>query len=402
MKAIEEGYKTKLTVHRYPFTAFYIKINPELIDVNVHPTKMEVRFHNESIIYEAIKNGIYEALRKVDLIPEVSLNNGQREIKKTNNINKDVSIPEPFEKNRLDEMRKDFLREKTNDYEHNNSSLINTFKKNSELTNKKVLKELNLDTQERINRESTENKVVQQPEIISNNNLTNETKTAIIDDKNNELSLKPKYVAEQAVLFDDKIADAKAIKSYKIIGQLFNTYWIVELEEKLYIIDQHAAHERVLYERLMNKLRNSDIMSQGLLQPIIIQVSIREKQLIKDYKQLFSDLGFEIEEFGKDAYAIRSVPYIFNKSLSDKQFIEILDSLNEHYEPDKYNVVRNDIATMACKAAVKAHDKLTVLEYEKLFDELLEIEDPFTCPHGRPTIISMTKYELEKKFKRIQ
>lgn len=403
MKAIEEGYKTKLTVHRFPFTAFYITINPELIDVNVHPTKMEVRFHNESIIYEAIKSGIYEALRKVDLIPEVSLSNGQREIKK-DNIKIDTAIPEPFEKNRLNEMKRTSIKEQTNNYEPNSSSLINTFRKNSEITNKIVSQNINDQKEEQADKHPIDNKSIQQPKVISDDSIkkvTDESK-AISDNKQNELSAKPKYVAEQALLFEDKSVNAKTVKNYKIIGQLFNTYWIVELENKFYIIDQHAAHERVLYERLMNKLENSDIMSQGLLQPIIIHVSIREKQLIEDYKQLFIDLGFEIEEFGKDAYAIRSVPYIFNKSLSSNQFIEILDSLNEHYDPDKYNVVRNDIATMACKAAVKAHDKLSVLEYEKLFDELLEIENPFTCPHGRPTIISMTKYELEKKFKRIQ
>jgi DNA mismatch repair protein MutL len=395
MKAIEEGYKTKIMVHKYPFTAFNINIDQELIDVNVHPTKMEVRFNNEEIVYDSINKGIYEALRNIDLIPEVSLNN-----KNTKETKKEVlkDIPEPFEKNRLSNIKINNIKEEKNRYDNknnivkekpqmqesgilnnynknnivdretNNSTIPRTFVNNSEIMNKKVINTLNAQKE----KQDTNKKVINQ-------------------DKN-----------EQIELLDSSLLDNKTVKNHKVIGQLFNTYWIIELENKFYMIDQHAAHERVLYEKLLSKLNNSEVMSQGLLQPIIIQVSIREKQLITDYMQVFDELGFEIEEFGKDAYAIRSVPYIFSKSLSEEQFIEILDNLDEHYDSNKYEIIRHDIATMACKAAVKAHDKMSVLEYHKLFDELLELENPYTCPHGRPTIISMTRYELEKKFKRIQ
>lgn len=400
MKAIEEGYKTKLTVHRYPFTVFYIKINPELIDVNVHPTKMEVRFHNESVIYSSIVRGINEALRKIDLIPEVTIDNKkqvQPEIKR----NPSVPIPEPFEKNRMNKIKNDHVKEKDTDYrssDKNNS----TFLRNSEISNGKVRQSfLQGQAVKPAVKEEKENKV-DVPNKINDSNVKKDIRTLINNKNDNKAVDNQKQIMEQGVLLDDNKSDNKTSIGHKIIGQLFNTYWIVELENKFYIIDQHAAHERVLYEKFMNKLQNEEVMSQGLLQPIIIHVSIREKQLIKDYEKLFQDLGFEIEEFGKDAYAIRSVPYIFNKSLSEEQFIELLDNLNEHYDPDKYDMIRNNIATMACKAAVKAHDRLSLMEYEKLFDELLKIENPYTCPHGRPTIISMTKYELEKKFKRIQ
>ncbi|GKX30133.1 DNA mismatch repair protein MutL [Vallitalea longa] len=400
MKAIEEGYKTKLTVHRYPFTAFYIKINPELIDVNVHPTKMEVRFHNESIMYSSFIKGINESLRKIDLIPEVTIDN-KKKIQSEIINSKKASIPEPFEKNRLNQIKNDILKEKATNYKDTDKN--NTFIRNSQITNDKVHQTF-LQTIKPDNKEEEKVKKETAINAISDNTVKKEISNLINNQDNNKVNVNnnQKQIVEQGVLLESEEPTKKTIKSHKIIGQLFNTYWIVELENKFYIIDQHAAHERVLYERFMNKLKNMEIMSQGLLQPIIIHVSIREKQLVKDYKKLFDELGFEIEEFGKDAYAIRSVPYIFNKSLSEEQFIDILDNLNEHYDPNKYDMIRDNIATMACKAAVKAHDKLSLIEYEKLFDELLKIENPYTCPHGRPTIISMTKYELEKKFKRIQ
>ena len=385
IKAIEEGYKSKLTVHRYPFTAFYIKIDPKLIDVNVHPTKMEIRFYNESIIYSSIVKGINDSLRKIELIPEVLIDTRKKEQPKINNDK--YSIPEPFEKNKMKETKNELLKEKLTSYGDKNKNT--TFLRNSIISNDNVHKALLKD----------ENPIIKEKNLVGN--TVKREINNLINNSNNDKDKKAPIV-EQGVLLENNNSNETTIKKHIIIGQLFNTYWIVELENKFYIIDQHAAHERVLYEKFINKIKNSTILSQGLLQPIILHVSPREKQLIKDYEKLFRELGFEIEDFGKDAYAIRAVPYIFNRSLTKQQFIELLDSLNEHYDPDKYDIIRNNVATMACKAAVKANDKLSLIEYEKLFDELLDIEDPYTCPHGRPTIISMTKYELEKKFKRIQ
>ena len=190
--------------------------------------------------------------------------------------------------------------------------------------------------------------------------------------------------------------------SYKIIGQLFKTYWIVELENKYYMIDQHAAHERVLYEKILSSLENKNMYSQGLLQPIVVQLSLREKERYESYQQLFQEIGFEIEEFGTDALIIRQVPYIFEKPIDPKDFLLLLDRLQDTYNPNRYEELLHDIATMACKAAVKAHDSMTTVEYEKLIRDLFQTENPYSCPHGRPTMISMTRYELEKKFKRIQ
>ncbi|MCT4596286.1 MAG: DNA mismatch repair endonuclease MutL [Vallitalea sp.] len=402
MKAIEDGYKTRLTVHKYPFAVFNININQDLIDVNVHPTKMEVRFNNEKLIYDCISEGINDALNKIDLIPEVGFNKTKASDKRKDIISK--SIPEPFEKNRIEANKVSNVREVDNNY---NAKVISptyeinkTFRSNNKFNSSTIDNNISkgyIDENNRDGINSNEEKNIIESKEEIKKSLVNKLSDTLVSDKK---ILK----GEQIEILDNKFIDRKTVKNHKIIGQLFNTYWIIELENKFYMIDQHAAHERVLYERILNKLNNSDseAMSQGLLQPIIVHVSIKEKQLITEYKQVFNDIGFEIEEFGKDAYAIRSVPYIFAKSMSAEQFIEMLDKLDDKYDNKKYDIILNDIATMACKAAVKAHDKMSIKEYEKLLDELLELENPYTCPHGRPTIISMTRYELEKKFKRIQ
>jgi DNA mismatch repair protein MutL len=401
MKAIEDGYKTRLTVHKYPFAVFNININQDLIDVNVHPTKMEVRFNNEKLIYDCISEGINNALNKIDLIPEVGFNKTKASKKQKDIISK--SIPEPFEKNRIEANKVSNVRESDNNYNAKvispTSEINKTFRSNNKFNSSTIDNNISkgyIDENNTDSINSNEEKATWSKEEVKKS-LVNKPSDTLVSDKK---ILK----GEQIEILDNKFIDRKTVKNHKIIGQLFNTYWIIELENKFYMIDQHAAHERVLYERILNKLNNSDsgAMSQGLLQPIIVHVSIKEKQLITEYKQVFNDIGFEIEEFGKDAYAIRSVPYIFAKSLSAEQFMEILDKLDDKYDNNKYDIILNDIATMACKAAVKAHDKMSIKEYEKLLDELLELENPYTCPHGRPTIISMTRYELEKKFKRIQ
>lgn len=414
MKAIEDGYRSKLTVHKYPFVVLHITINPDLIDVNVHPTKMEIRFHNEQEIYQTIQEGIDKRLKRIDLIPEVTIGK-PKSLPKQNNYSNKI-IPEPFEKgrdqqvsshkpsiNQLKQVAENMASyEKTTHHkmiddmgkqEIRNQGKSNQYKQNTLIANQQVQKNLQDNTTTGESLQGVNSTKGMDGNTSMSQSLPNET-TPVNTSANNAI--------EQGILFDNKFIDKKTVKNHKIVGQLFNTYWIVELEEKFYFIDQHAAHERVLYERIMGQLEKSGVMSQGLLQPIIIHVNMKEVQLIKSYEHVFADLGFEIEAFGKDAYAIRSVPYIFTKSLSAEEFIEILDNLSEHNHKQKYEIMLHNIATMACKAAVKAHDRLSVKEYESLFDELLTLENPYTCPHGRPTIISMTQYELEKKFKRIQ
>jgi DNA mismatch repair protein MutL len=371
MKAIEDSFKTKLTVHRYPFVAFNLKINPELIDVNVHPTKMDIRFNNEQDIYNALYNTINNSFNVTEIIPEVTFGNAKKEVH-----TKIKEAPEPFEVNRkfkedmVNRQREEkIVNKKQSHFSTNNS--VGTNKIPYVLNNIKYPQEQQLNT-------------VYKGDITKKNV------------EKNSLILKGEQVSTN--LFTSK----SNIKEHKIVGSLFDTYWIVEFKDKYYMIDQHAAHERVLYERIIGTLKNRESISQVLLQPLIVNLSMKEKVRFDIHKNLFLELGFEVEDFGGDSISIRSVPYIFNRNMKPEDFTSIIDMLDDEYKEDKYEILLDSIAQMACKAAVKAKDKLSHMEYHKLIDELIALDNPFNCPHGRPTIISMTKYELEKKFKRIQ
>lgn len=371
-KAIEDAYKSKLTLHQYPFTVFNIEVFSELIDVNVHPTKMEIRFNNEISVYEFVYSALSKALSEQDLIPEVSFDVKKSMIK----AEYQPSLPEPFEVKRRESTKiTDVIQdEKIQD----DISLVRESSEANRLY-------FNHTTAER-------NK---SDDIIK---TENEVKTV-----KSSTGIPEKLIQGEQIDYKESLfTDADAMKEHKVIGQLFNTYWIVEFKDKYYIIDQHAAHERVLYEKIINALKSMRVNSQQLLTPLIVNLSMKEKDRLNKHMILFKELGFEIEDFGGDAVAIRSVPYIFEKPIHPNDFIMILDRLEDEYKEEKYGIILDEIASMACKAAVKAHDKMTSLEYQKLIDELLLLENPFNCPHGRPTIIAMTRYELEKKFKRIQ
>lgn len=376
-KAIEDAYKSKLTVHQYPFTVFNIHILSEYVDVNVHPTKMDVRFNNEINVYNFVLNALTKALNQEELIPEVTFESQ----KTTPQKDYRVSIPEPFEVNRRIENRlitEENVRHQTNNIEKN-------IEPKTEIDYSSI----------QVHIESDKNEVA-----------TPEIKDQIFkEDEKTYRQLKEvvkPIIGDQLDYKNTLFTDEKAIKEHKVVGQLFSTYWIVEFKDKYYIIDQHAAHERVLYEKIINGLKERKSCSQQLLQPLIVNLSMKEKDSLEQHKHLFTDLGFEIDDFGGDAITIRAVPFIFEKPIDPKDFLFILDKLNDEYKEEKYDIILDEIASMACKAAVKARDQLSILEYETLIDQLLLLENPFNCPHGRPTIISMTRYELEKKFKRIQ
>ena len=212
---------------------------------------------------------------------------------------------------------------------------------------------------------------------------------------------KPPQKPEQLDLFDGKLLSKEAAVHHVIIGQLFDTYWLVQFGEKLYIIDQHAAHEKVLYERLMKDLRNRTFQSQMLSPPIILNLSMQEEELFLKYRSCFTEMGFEIEEFGEKAYAVRAVPANLPGVARREILMELLDSLSDITGSGNSESLMDKVASMSCKAAVKGNHQMSAMEAKALIDELLSLENPYNCPHGRPTIISMSKYELEKKFKRI-
>lgn len=354
-KAIEDAYKPYMMQHRYPFTAFHIAIDQSLLDVNVHPSKMELRFRNPEEIYPAVYEMITEALKHKELIPEVVP--GKMEQPKKTPVPKQ-EIPEPFEKNRRG-MEKPFVE------------------------TEKVVKE-----------EEAEYKALSElpKDFPMSLPMENPTENPV----NN-----PQKAPVQMELFDDRLLSKKARSKHRMIGQLFDTYWLIEYNEALYIVDQHAAHEKVLYEHTMKSLKDRQYISQQINPPIILTLSIKEEEVLKKYMDTFGELGYEIEHFGGREYAVRAVPDNLLSISKKELLIEMIDSLSDESFDGGADIVKERIATMSCKAAVKGNNRLSTEEADELIEELLELENPYNCPHGRPTIISMSKYEIEKKFKRI-
>ena len=365
MKAIEEAYKPYMMQHKYPFVCLQYDIHGEDVDVNVHPTKMEVRFQNQSAIYNATYDLITDALAGKEIIPEVSLTPKPAVGEKQAQIKEEkIPVPEPFEKNRIAE-------------------------------EKPVYAPVGLRPA------SAEPKTESKAEPIKPREPEIQAKP---EEQKKEAFPKEKQAvekAEQLELFDNRLLSKEARIHHRIIGQLFDTYWLVEYDNKFYIIDQHAAHEKVLYERFLKEFAKKEILSQMISPPSLISLNLQESNLLKANLEIFREFGFEISEFGGKEYSIHAVPAnIYGVSVQEL-FIQILDSLEQEHVSKTPDILAERIATAACKAAVKGNNRLSVKEADALIDELLNLENPYNCPHGRPTIISMTKYELEKKFKRI-
>ena len=371
MKAIEEAYKPYMMQHKYPFVCLQYDIHGEDVDVNVHPTKMEVRFQNQSAIYNATYDLITDALAGKEIIPEVSLTPKPAVGEKQAQIKEEkIPVPEPFEKNRIAEEKPVY-------------APVGLRPASAEPKTESKAEPINVN----------EPVKPREPEI-----------QAKPEEQKKEAFPKEKQAvekAEQLELFDNRLLSKEARIHHRIIGQLFDTYWLVEYDNKFYIIDQHAAHEKVLYERFLKEFAKKEILSQMISPPSLISLNLQESNLLKANLEIFREFGFEISEFGGKEYSIHAVPAnIYGVSVQEL-FIQILDSLEQEHVSKTPDILAERIATAACKAAVKGNNRLSVKEADALIDELLNLENPYNCPHGRPTIISMTKYELEKKFKRI-
>lgn len=352
-RAIEEAYKSFLMQHQYPFTVLYFTFFSEL-DVNVHPTKMELRFDNNNEIYVELCDTIYAILSHKEMIPEVPVDSTPAPKKIVHEYKE--PIPEPFEKRRINEVR---AAESRSVYGQSVTSTVKNY--------------------------SATEPAAKAPE----------TSTAY----------EPAQVVTgtQQTLGDyDKVfLTESSKKQFSIIGQLFKTYWLIEFEDKLYIIDQHAAHEKVLYEKTMARLANKDFTSQRISPPIVMTLDARECEMLEKYRSQIEQFGYEVVHFGGKEYMISAIPdNLFNIDMKDL-FIEMLDDFSNSTGRQTPDIITEKVASMSCKAAVKGNDKLTLPEINKLIDELLSLDNPYNCPHGRPTIISMSKYEIEKKFKRI-
>ncbi len=398
-KAIEEGYQPYMMQHRYPFCVVHITVPPESVDVNVHPTKMEVRFSNQNSIYKLIADNISEFLSQQEMIPQATLGQDKKSKKKEE---KKQEAPEPFEKERrlADTVANaaNLLREDTG-YNRGNTSVIFASSYDDAKTEKEPFF---VDNRAPIQPQSSSVTANSQPNPVQNKILGAPPKendmqnSGIIKAKDQIIVEKP----EQLNFFDEKLLTREAKQEYRIVGQIFDTYWIIEYRDKMLMIDQHAAHEKVKYEQILKKVEANEVYTQTLTPPVVISVTPKEADIINSYAKYFEELGFEIEDFGMNAFAIRGVPLdLFSYQIKDL-FEEILTQMSESPVKGVPQIIREKIASMACKAAVKGNNSLSFSEADRLIEQLLELDNPYNCPHGRPTIISMSKYEVEKKFKR--
>ena len=451
-RAIEDAYKSFLMQHRFPFTCLLISVDSSLVDVNVHPAKLEVRFSDTESLYRLIFHEVDNALRKKDLLPDMGIKQVPdkqplvREFKSASKSEKsegyvipDIPMPEPFEKSRQGEWKKElkpvfkqesFVAEKAKRDEASPLikseiyaplvstpvSDVNSSELNKSLENKNEISFDNANKDEKLNtvnmnstfvendKKTTGNTYIEsvEEEGISYKKISDyseeetaiKTETTIVEpgsDTDNELSSED---------FKGGILAKKALPDIKIIGQIFGTYWIMEFDGSAYMIDQHAAHEKVMYEKFVKEISANKVTSQNLLPPVVVTLSGSQRQIAEEISDHLHKLGFEIEPFGGNEYVIKAVPTeLFG--ISEKEMLfDIIDQYSLEGKKATPDTVLSKLATMACKAAIKGNMNISLLEAKALIEELMSLDNPYNCPHGRPTMIFMSKSDVEKKFKR--
>ena len=455
-KAIEDAYKGFVMQHKFPFVSLQIQMTGNDLDVNVHPRKLEVRFARGAEVYDAIYEAVHNALLHRELIPVVPVGKEERE-SKVAAVSRGA-VPEPFEKSRRTELHCEGAAESIGRSSAGNNescysqaaektaptgkitssgSLGNSsgcqassvlreqaiyqakpFSKEEEALFSGTLKEA-AEADKRADKKAEEKAYKSLEEKAAEDNISvermneadNQAETAVsvnyeIPDKSEPGQSDPgtEYPSvggKQLELFQEKLLAPESRSRHKLIGQLFDTYWLVEFENQFYIIDQHAAHEKVNYERFVKRFKEQSIESQYLNPPLVVTLNMDEQAKLKANEEYFRKYGFEIEPFGGREYCISAVPTNLYGFHEEELFLEMLDNLGGEGAKDAFDLFTARLATMACKSAVKGNHQMSALEADKLIDELLTLDNPYNCPHGRPTIIAMTKTEIEKKFKRI-
>ena len=391
-KAIEDAFKPFLMQHQYPFTVLYFEIDSSLLDVNVHPTKMELRFSNQQELYREVQSILSAALVHRDIIPEVPVDTPKKNEMEVPKIEK--VMPEPFEQKRLEEIRKAVRKDSPYEIKYPVSRPIGTGSVSS------AAQEKLLDTIKSMPPEDMMEEWIQKEPLPEQSKKETEkelAKEAYVLREEETYGAKPEGSYEQGSFLKEE-----EMAKQKIIGQLFDTYWLVEYNDRLFIVDQHAAHEKVMYEKLKKQFEKKEFTSQAISPPIVITLSMREAEVLERFKEQFTKLGFEIEHFGGAEYSICGVPGNLYRLNTRDVLIEMLDELTDGIsERATTDVILDKIASMSCKAAVKGSQRLSLPEMEQLMKDLMKLDNPYNCPHGRPTIIAMSKYEIEKKFKRI-
>lgn len=381
-KAVEDGFGDRLMQHQYPFCALNFDLNG--VDVNVHPRKMEVRFSDRNFVYDNTKEAVEEIFTTQSAVREVPVG-------KTSNEKKVfVNTPEPFENKRRDmsEIPEKVLQ---NNYEDVTKDTLHSTGSDDEIK-WRVPKENMYNPKDDMSFIKDENtkRVYSDINDLSNKSIK-EVNIGNIDDANPN-GIKPSQLS---------FFESESKKYMKIIGQVFDTYWIVQLENEMYIIDQHAAHEKVMYEKLLKESKAIKLSSQMINPPIIVTLTDLEQNVLKEHMDEFRGIGFDIEEFGGKEYKINAIPNIFPSIPKAELFNEMLSDSTNYDVISPSELILAKVASMSCKAAIKGNMRISLLEANELFDELLSLDNPYNCPHGRPTVIKMTKQEIEKKFKRI-
>lgn len=427
-KAIEEAFRPFSMTHRYPFTCLHLHIPSELIDVNVHPAKLEIRFKNGEEVYQLVHHSVKNTLEGKELIPSVKLEEDKNQEKAVITD----KIPEPFEVNRRLEELEEKNEKAASSIPHNTFPTSSNLQYNNGTTNKngsnpytynkymdgagdylnqnrmpvsEETKELIKDTEIGKFQEVVKTASPVIKETSQYNTLNTEDNSLNTDNNSLNADKKESFFNDPSVIISKpeqlSFISEKAKVSHRIVGQVFSTYWIVEFGDKMYLIDQHAAHEKVLYEKTMKALREKQYNAQMLEPPVILSLSMREEEVVQKYSKELKHIGFEIEEFGGKEYAVRAVPGDLFGLAQKEILIEMIDELVDEVHNETPDIILEKIASISCKAAVKGNHRISSQEASSLIDQLLTLENPYHCPHGRPTIISMSKYELEKKFKRI-
>lgn len=472
-KAIEDAYHTFMMKHKYPFTVLHFTIDGNLLDINVHPTKMELRFAENERMYQLVYDAVRGALSHREMIVQVSV--GRDEPQKKEEPKGRTPAPEPFEavRRKLEQPQqaenmpdpasrtaggsaRQTMIGTAGQMAADSTALQSASDATGQMAAGAALRAADVMASQSVSdtkkqmvsgavrqsagggvRQPAGGAMSQNPHISSGSQVRE--RPAYFAERAAYTAERPAYSAERTVpklvpgttaqqdaasapisretapqipaagqesitqmsLFEDKLLSKEHVKEHRIIGQVFDTYWIVQFQDKMFLIDQHAAHEKVLYERMKKSMANREFTSQNINPPIILTLNMAEAALLERYRERFQEIGFEIEEFGGREYALRAVPdNLFG--LADRElFLEMLDGLSSQTDALSVETIDDKIATISCKAAVKGNSRLSTAEIHALIDELLTLENPYNCPHGRPTIISMSKYELERKFKRI-
>ena len=435
-KAIEEAYKGFVMQHQYPFCVLYFNFETELLDVNVHPTKMELRFSDNEKVYHALFDIIRNALTHKDFIPDVPVE--EKKPQKREPIA--AGTPEPFERRRMPNVepgagvnaqmpQRAAFQSSTSQQAASTSQqdisqpavlqqAVKQVAENQPAENQSVFDKLlkkepakaEEEQQEKSQEKPQNTKPVSVFQKVAEPNVAEEI-TYQVKPKEPETGIPQNAVVQEPEQATEPVSEVsyeqqsfltkEARKEHRILGQLFDTYWLVQYEDKLFIIDQHAAHEKVLYEKTMERVKKKTFSSQTLSPPTILTLNAQEEEMLERYREEITTFGYEVEPFGGKEYAVTAVPADFTDIDMRSMFIEMLDDFSNISGADAPNLIMEKVASMSCKAAIKGNQAISRSEMEVLIDELLQLENPYNCPHGRPTIIAMSKYEIEKKFKRI-